>query len=107
MLAGTNNGLFDVVVDGGFDGAHEAGAHVDTASAQAQRGREALAVGKAARGNKRNLELLAGTAEQDEVCDVRLADVPVKRPTPNTGLPLADGSGSAGGYTGETWGNTR
>jgi hypothetical protein len=36
------------VVDGGLDGAEEAGAHVDAAGAEAEGGGEALAVGEAA-----------------------------------------------------------
>ena len=67
--------VLDVDVDGGLDGAHEARAHVDALGAQAQRGREALAVGETARGDERHLERLARAAQQDEVSDVALAHV--------------------------------
>lgn len=54
-------------MDGRLDGAHEARAHVDAAGAEAQRGREALPVGEAARGDEGDLEGLPRAREEDEV----------------------------------------
>lgn len=62
-------------MDGRLDGAHEARAHVDAARAQHQRRGEALAVGEAARRDEGRLERLPRAAQQDEVCNVALADV--------------------------------
>lgn len=43
-LLGADNLVFDALVDGGLDGAHEARAHVDAAGAEAEGGSEAPAV---------------------------------------------------------------
>lgn len=69
-LVGLDDLLLDVLVDGRLDRAHEARAHVDAARAEAERGREALAVGETSRGDEGHLEGLPGAAEQDEVRDV-------------------------------------
>ena len=62
-------------MDGGLDRAHEAGAHINALRAKGDRSSETLAVGEAARGDEGDAEGLAGAGEEDEVCDVGLADV--------------------------------
>lgn len=75
VLIRLNNLLLDVLVDGRLDSAHEARAHVDTASAKRQSSSKALSVSKAARGNEGDLEGLAGAAKENKVGDVAFADV--------------------------------
>lgn len=70
-----DDSLLDVLVDGGLDGSHEAGAHVDTAGTKGERGSETIAVSEAARGNEGDLEGLSGPAQENEVGDVVLTDV--------------------------------
>lgn len=70
-----DNRLLDVLVNGRLDGAHEARAHVDAACAEHQRRRQALTVCEAARRDKGRIERLPRAAQQDEVCNVALADV--------------------------------
>lgn len=72
---GLDNLFLDVLVDGGLDGAHEPGTHVDATSAEDKRSSETEAVSEASRGDKGDLEGLAGAAEQDEVCNVAFAHV--------------------------------
>lgn len=75
VLGRGNDGLLDLAVHGRLLGAQEASAHVDTAGAEAQGGRKALAVGEAARGDEGHVKRLARAREQDKVGDVRLANV--------------------------------
>lgn len=74
-LLGLDNLVLDVLVNGSLHGAHEACAHVDTTGAEGQSSSETPAVGETTRGDERNLEGLASTAQQDEVGNVALADV--------------------------------
>lgn len=74
-LVGLDNLLLDLDVDGRLLGAHEAGAHIDTASTKAEGGGQSPAVGEATAGDEGHLERLAGLAEQDEVCKIGLANV--------------------------------
>lgn len=67
--------LLYVDVNGRLDGAHEAGTHVDTLGAQAERSSQALAVGESTGSDERNLEGLACAAQEDEVGEVALADM--------------------------------
>lgn len=75
-LLGADDLFLDVAVDGRLDGAHEASAHVDAACAEAEGGGEAVAVCEATGRDKGDaIEGLAGAGEEDEVCNVGLADV--------------------------------
>lgn len=74
-LLGFDDGPLDVVVDGRFDRAHEARAHVDALGPERQRRGEPLPVREAAAGDEGDLQALPGPAQQDEVCDVALAHV--------------------------------
>ena len=63
-------------MDGRLDGAHEPRAHVDAAGPEAQRGREAPAVGEPTAGDEGHAsEGLARATEEDKVGNVALADV--------------------------------
>lgn len=74
-LLGFDYGPLDVVVDGRFERAHEARAHVDALGPERQRCGEPLPVREAAAGDEGHLQALPGPAQQDEVCDVALAHV--------------------------------
>lgn len=74
-LLRADNRLLDILVQRRLDSRHEARAHVHAARAEAQRRREPVAICKAARGNKGDLERLARLAEEDEIGNVALADV--------------------------------
>ena len=64
------------MVDGRFDGAHEARAHVYPLRAQGQRGRETLSVCEPpGRDERDTVETLSRPRKQDEVRDVAFADV--------------------------------
>lgn len=67
--------LLDLLVDRRLHRAHEPRAHVDALRAETERGREALAIGEAARGDKGHLERLSCLVEQNEVGDVGLTNV--------------------------------
>ena len=79
MLVGLDNRFLDVLMDGSLDGAQESSAHVDTTSAQGERRGKSLAVGEATRCDKRYFERLTRLAEKDEVCDIRLTYVAMRR----------------------------
>ena len=70
-----NDGVFDLRVDRRFNRAHEPCPHVDPFRAEAQRCRQPLPVGEAARGDEGHRERLPRSAQQDEVSDIRFADV--------------------------------
>lgn len=74
-LLSLDNLVLDLLVNGSLDSAHEACAHVDTTGAEGQSSSETPAVSETTRGDKRNLEGLASTAQQNEVGDVALANV--------------------------------
>ena len=74
-LRGVDDGLLDVVVDGGLERAHEARAHVDALGAQGQGRGQTLAVGEATGCDEGYVEGLARAGQEDEVGDVGLADV--------------------------------
>ena len=65
------------MMDRRLDRAHEAGTHIDALGPKRQRGREPLTVGEAAARDEGHAadEALPGAGQQDEVRDVRLADV--------------------------------
>lgn len=71
-----DNLLLDAPVDGRLLGAHEPGAHVDAARAQAHGRGQAETVGEATRGDEGRLEGLSGFAEEDEIRQVALAYMP-------------------------------
>lgn len=75
MLGRLNDLVLNVDVDGRLDGAHEAGTHVDTLSAQAERSGQAVSVRESTGGDERDLEGLARAAQEDEVGEIALADV--------------------------------
>lgn len=70
-----DDGPLNVVVDGGFERAHEARAHVDALGPERQRCGEPLPVREAPAGDEGHRQALPGPAQQDEVCDVALAHV--------------------------------
>lgn len=71
-----DDGLLDVVVDGCFDSAHEARTHVDTTGTESQRGGQTLTVCETSRRDEWNTtQRLPGSAEQDEVGNVCLANM--------------------------------
>jgi hypothetical protein len=74
-LARVDDRLLDILVNGGLNRGHEPSPHVDALGAERQRGSEALPVGEAATGNKRDAQALTCPAEEDEVRDIRLTDV--------------------------------
>ena len=67
--------VFDLRVDRRLNCAHEPRPHVDPLRAQAQRCREPLPVREAARGDEGHCERLPRPAQEDEVRDIRFADV--------------------------------
>ena len=67
--------VFDLRVDRRLNRAHEPGPHVDPLRAQTQRCREPLPVREAARGDEGHCERLPRSAQEDEVRDIRFADV--------------------------------
>jgi hypothetical protein len=67
QLAGRDDGVLHVLVDRGFLGGDEAGAHVHAVGAHGQGGDQLRAVGHAAGGDERDLQLLGGARQQDEV----------------------------------------
>lgn len=75
ILRGLDNRLLDVDVDRRLNGTHEPGAHVDTLSSQAQRRSETLSICESTGGNKGDLERLSRSAQQNQVGDIRLANV--------------------------------
>lgn len=74
-LLGTDDGLLDLMMNRRFKRTHEPSTHIDTLRAKRQRRSEAMTIRETARGNKRDLQFLTGTAEKDEVGDIVLADV--------------------------------
>ena len=75
MLGSLGDGDLDVVVDWCLDCAHEAGAHVDTLGTESESSGQTLTVSEAAGSDEWDAEDLSGAGEEDEVGDVRLADV--------------------------------
>lgn len=71
-----NDSLLDLLVNGSLYGAHETGTHVNTFGTESQGSGKTLAIGEAARSDEGNLELLARTAEENEVGDIMLTNVP-------------------------------
>jgi hypothetical protein len=65
--------MLHVVVHRRFLGRDEARAHVHALGAQRERRDERAAVGHTARGDERDIELLRGARQQDEVRDIVLA----------------------------------
>jgi hypothetical protein len=70
-----NNSLLDVLVDRGFDRAHETGTHVNALSSQGQRSGQTLPVRETSRSDERHSHSLASARQQDEVGNVALTDV--------------------------------
>ena len=70
-----DDGILYVLVHWRLNGAHEPRAHVNAARAEAQGRRETLAVGEATASDEGYVEGLSGFAEEDEVCNVTLADM--------------------------------
>lgn len=83
-LVGAHNLLLDLLVHWSLDGAHESRSHVDSRSAEAQRGSESVTISEATAGDEGDAESLAGLAEQDKVCNVALADVSTALKTVDT-----------------------
>ena len=74
-LLSLHNSLLDIVVNGCLDSTHESGSHIDTLSTKSQSSSQTLAIGEATGGNKWHGQVLARTAQKNEVGDVGLTDV--------------------------------
>jgi hypothetical protein len=75
VLVRRHNGLLDLLMDGRLNSAHEPRTHVDTFRTERQRRRKTLSVSEPTRRDEGDVELLARPAQENEVCDVVLADV--------------------------------
>lgn len=75
VLRCLNDLLLDIQVDWCFDSAHEPSSHVDAFSAQAQSGCKTLPICETSRCNERHIDGLSGSAKENEVGDIRLANV--------------------------------
>jgi hypothetical protein len=70
-----NNSFLDVIVNRRLNSAHEARAHVDSLSTQAQSSSETLAISEPAAGDERHRHSLASAREENEVRNIALANV--------------------------------
>lgn len=70
-----NDSLLDILVDRSLDSAHEASTHVNTLGTESQRSGQTVAISETTGSNERNAQVLAGTAQKNEVGDIVLADV--------------------------------
>lgn len=70
-----DDSLLNILVNRSLDGAHEASTHVNTLGTESQRSSQTVAISETTRSNERNAEVLTGTAQENEVGDIVLADV--------------------------------
>lgn len=76
VLGGFRNSFFDIMVDGSFDRAHEASPHINTASTESQSASKSVAVCETTASDVWDIsKRLTGSRQQNEVGDVRLADM--------------------------------
>ena len=74
MFVTVDNSLLDVQMDRGLHRAHEASAHVDPSSTEAQGRHQSIAICESSGGNEgRVAQLLTGSTVENQGCDVRFA----------------------------------